>query len=196
MSEHNFFSYDLLSDNFFAINLFVLAMIAGLMLTMLALFSSGILFYANRKGYNLPFKSYWPLFSVNCLSWVVIVLVMFSVQDKVFSVFVLGICAYMTIHYSIFIFGDLKRKVVSLALLLVISIGLVFIVPSKSSMVFGNGLRAFGVGGSINVLIYDESTPEGYPAELLMVTPNTIYFKVENKTGFVPIEKLNRFMEQ
>jgi hypothetical protein len=56
MSENDFFSYDLLSDSFFAINLFVLAMIAGLMVTMLAIFSSGFLFYANKKGYDVPFK--------------------------------------------------------------------------------------------------------------------------------------------
>ncbi len=195
MSENDFFSYDLLSDSFFAINLFVLAMIAGLMVTMLAIFSSGILFYANKKGYDVPFKSYWPLFLVNCLFALLFILIIFGVQDKSFPFFVLGICAYMAIHYSIFIFGDLKTKIISLTLLLIISIGFVFTQPSASSKVFGNGLRAFGVGGNIPVVIYDESTPKGYEAKLLMATPTVIYFKIKDKTGFVPMDKLNRIME-
>lgn len=196
MSENDFFSYDLISDNFSAVNLFVLAMVAGLMITMLALFSSGVLFYANKKGHKVSFSSYWPLFIINLFFIIMIGYLIYCAKEKVFPIFMVCVCAYMAIHYAIFLFGKLKTKVLSLCTLSVLSIAFVFTQPELAANLFGNGLRVFGVGGLISVSISDETQEEPYEAKLLLVTPSMLFFKENGKTGSVPIDKLNKIIEK
>lgn len=197
MSEHDFFSYDLLSDSFFAINIFVMTMVAGLMVTMFGMFSSILIYFANRlNGHDIPLKTYWPLLLLNSIFWLSLIPILFKVEDKTFPLSIFAICAFLAVHYSVFIFSNLKIKIILLMTLLILTIGFVFTQPGLSSKVFGNGLRAFGVGGNVSITIYDELSPEGYDAKLLFVTPTTIYFTINNKTGFVPIDKLNRVIEK
>lgn len=196
MSENDFFSYELISDSFFAVNLFVVAMVAGLMVTMFALFSSGVLFYANKKGHNVPLRSYWPLTVVNILFIVFIGYLIYSAKEKMFPIFVVIVCAYMATHYAVFLFGKLKTKVLSLFALLVLSIGFVFTQPALTANLFGNGLRVFGVGGYTPVLISDETREDPYEAKLLLVTPSILFFKENEKTGFVPIDKINKVIRK
>lgn len=47
MAVNDFFSYEIVSDSFFAVNIFVMTMVSGLMLTMFAVFGAAIIAFSN-----------------------------------------------------------------------------------------------------------------------------------------------------
>ncbi|WP_374972400.1 hypothetical protein [Spongiibacter marinus] len=196
MSEYDFFSYELVSTSFFAVTIFMQAAIAGLMITAFGLFSSFVCWAASRRGIGIGVREYWPIIVVNAFMFLLFVVGLLAARDKVFPLSVLAICAGISAFYIVLLTGTLKAKVYSIVLLFVLSIGGAFFYPSVSSGIFSNGLRVFGIGGKTPVTIYDEASPSGFMASLVLVTPSTVYFLVDDKPGFVPVSKLLRVERQ
>ncbi|WP_375748579.1 hypothetical protein [Vibrio sp. HN007] len=198
MAVNDFFSYELVSESLFAVNIFVMTMIAGLMLTMFAVFGSAIFAFSNFASGEkkfAPLSAYWPLLLINIIFGFIVAYPIIFTEDKTFPLFVLAISAYLAVHYTLFLFGTLKLKLLSLGVLLLLSIGGTFSQQELSSRVFANGLRAFGVGGSIPMTLYDDVTPKGSEVEVLLITPKAVYFKQNNATGLIPIDKVKKLVQ-
>lgn len=198
MAVNDFFSYEIVSESLFAVNIFIMTMIAGLMLTMFAVFGSAIFAFSNFASGEkklAPFSVYWPLFLMNLIFGFIVIYPIIFTEDKTFPLFVLAISAYLALHYTLFLFGTPRTKVLSLGALLLISIGGTFFQQELSSRVFANGLRAFGVGGSIPMTLYDDVTPKGSKIEVLLITPKAVYFKQDNATGLIPIDKVKKLVQ-
>jgi len=207
MAELNFFSYDLVSDSFFAVNIFVITMLAGLVLAALGMFSSGIFWYANREtrksvndckdnNHSSSWKNYAPFLTLNILFITLMAILTFLSSDRIFPIFVTLICAYMTAHYALFLFGSGKTKVFVTLLLVISSVIAIFGASEQSSKLFGIGLKAFGAGGQIDVLIYDETNLKPFEAKLLLITPTNLYFTKDDKSGFIPVSRLRKMIEK
>lgn len=194
MAEYDFFSYDLASTSFFAAILFMQAAIAGLMVATFGLFSAPLCWYANKKGYKIGFKEYWPFIVMNLVSWSVIGLNFALAWPNItFVVSMLAICVVIAaFFYANFFTGNVKVKILAIGGLLVFTVGGSFFAPNVTSGVFSNGLRVFGVGGNIPVVIRDKASPNGFEASLVLVSPSTVFYTVEGEPGFVPISKLLR----
>lgn len=192
MAEYDFFSYELVSTRFFAVTLFMQAAIAGLMFATFGLFSAPVCWWASKKGFNISPREYWPLIVVNLSFFTLLVLVVLVARDQAFAIAVFVICAGIAAFYAVFLTGALKSKALAVGGLFVFTVGGAFFAPGVTSGIFSNGLRTFGVGGSIPVVIYDEATPKGFDASLILVTPSTLYFAVSGEPGFIPVSKLLR----
>ncbi|WP_434567881.1 hypothetical protein QFW85_20125 [Vibrio chagasii] len=198
MAVNDFFSYEIVSDSFFAVNIFIMTMVSGLMLTMFAVFGAAIIAFSNYvRGENklAPFSTYWPLLGINLIFGFMIVYPITIAEDKTFPLFILSISAYLALHYTLFLSGTPKIKIFSLIALLLLSTGGIFFKQELSSRVFENGLRAFGVGGSVTMKLYDDITPVGSKVEVLLITPKAVYFRKDNATGFVPIDRVKRLVQ-
>lgn len=192
MAEYDFFSYELVSTSFFAVILFMQAAIAGLIFAAFGLFSAPLCWYASRRGFNISSKEYWPLILVNVLFFAVLVLVALVANEIGFAFAVFLICAGIAVFYAVFLTGGLKLKTIAVAGLFVFTLGGSFLAPSVASGIFSSGLRVFGVGGNIPVVIRDEASPNGFEANLVLVTPTSVYFMFKDQPGFVPLSKLLR----
>lgn len=198
MAVNDFFSYEIISDSLFAVNLFIMTMIAGLMITTVAVFGSLVLLmsnYVGNKRNKTPFSSYWFLAVINFMMAFIVFYPVVSSEDKSFPIFVLLICMYLALHYSVFLFGKFKLKVLSLFFLFVLAIGVTFTAQDLSARVFANGLKAFQVGGSVKMKLYDEVEPKGEEVEVLLITPKAVYYKKDGATGLVPFDKVKKLIE-
>lgn len=194
MAVNDFFSYEMLSDSYFAVNIFTLAMVAGLLLTTFALFSAPIYAfsdYPKGKKKLKPLSEYWLLLTLNILFLGLFIFLFIYVEDKTFPAFVLSITVYLALHYTVFLFGNFKAKFYSTTALLIISMSGIYFTPDLSAKIFGNGLRVFGAGG-VESILYDEVNTKGVKVELLLITPKSVYFKVNGATNFVPLDKVKQ----
>ncbi|TOG65996.1 hypothetical protein CGG86_20085 [Vibrio parahaemolyticus] len=198
MAVNDFFSYEIVSESLFAVNIFIMTMVAGLMLTMFAVFGSIIFMFSHivsKENKIAPLSTYWPLLILNLFFGFLVIYPIINTEEKTFPLFVLAISAYLAVHYTLFLFGTARTKVLSLGALLLLSIGGTFYKQELSSRVFENGLRAFGVGGSISMTLYDDVTPKGSKVKVLLITPKAVYFKQDNATGLIPIDKVKKLVQ-
>jgi hypothetical protein len=196
MAVNNFFSYDLMAGNFFAVSLFVLAMIFGLLLSSFALFSSVIAIYASLRKKNVSFKDYWPLLLINLAFIVFFILIIISSEAPGFPIFVLIVCFSIALYYAVLLFENLKWKIIAMVVLLIGTFIGIFGASNFSADLLSNGLKVFGVGGKIEVVIYDEVSIKPFEAKLLLVTPTNLYFVKDKKSGFIPLSRVKKMVEK
>lgn len=192
MAHHQFFSYDFFSEGVFGMKLFVLAMVVGLLITSFALFGSGILLYARRKGADVSWYVIGVTAFINLLFIVMIGFALFDPKAQEFAFFMLIVTLYLAIHFSVFFFAKLKTKVMLLVALFFVTFGLVATQPDSSAKLLGNGLRTFGVGGEIPIeILSNDGIAKG---KLILLTPKYIYFKEEPNgvLAFQALDKVNK----
>lgn len=189
MGHYRFFSYDFFAEGVFGMKLFVLAMVVGLVITSFALFGSGILFYARRKGADIPWYMVGGAGFINLLCLVLVGASLFNPDGRVFVLFVLVVTLYLAVHFGVFFFARLKAKVILLVSLFLVAFGLVASQPALSAKLLGNGLRTFGVGGEIPIEVISEDGT--VKAKLILLTPKYVYF-IENENDVLAFQALDK----
>ncbi|MDF4346036.1 hypothetical protein P3386_24665, partial [Vibrio parahaemolyticus] len=114
MAVNAFFSYEIVSESLFAVNIFIMTMVAGLMLTMFAVFGSIIFMFSHivsKENKIAPLSTYWPLLILNLFFGFLVIYPIINTEEKTFPLFVLAISAYLAVHYTLFLFGTARTKV-------------------------------------------------------------------------------------
>ncbi len=189
MAHYRFFSYDFFAEGVFGMKLFVLAMLVGLVITSFGLFGSGILFYAKRRGTDVPWYMVGGVGLLNLLFLLLFGLTLFNPEGRVFVLFVLVVTFYLAVHFGVFFFAKLKAKVFLLVALFFVAFGLVAAQPELSAKLLGSGLRTFGVGGEIPIEVISEDG--SVKAKLILLTPKYVYF-IESDGGALSFQALDK----
>jgi len=192
MAHYRFFSYDFFAEGLFGMKLFVLAMVFGLLITSFALFGSGILLYAKRKGADVSWYMVGGAGFLNLLFLLLVAISLLNPKGREFVLFVLVVALYLAVHFGVFFFARLKAKVLLLVALFFVAFGLVASQPALSAKLLGNGLRTFGVGGEIPIEVVSEDGV--VKAKLILLTPKYVYFLEEENDvlAFQALDKVKK----
>ena len=88
--------------------LFVLAMVIGLVITTFALFGSGILLYAKRKGSDIPWYVLAVAAFLNLLFLALVATRLFNPAGRDFALFVILVALYLAVYFGVFFFARIK----------------------------------------------------------------------------------------
>lgn len=172
--------------------LFVLAMVIGLVITTFALFGSGILLYAKRKGSDIPWYVLAVAAFLNLLFLALVATSLFNPAGRDFALFVILVALYLAVYFGVFFFARMKAKVLLIVSLFFVTFGVIAASPDSSAKLLGNGLRTFGVGGEIPIEVFsDDGVVTG---KLILLTPKYVYFKEEpaGQLSFQALDKVKK----
>lgn len=192
MAHHRFFSYDFFAEGVFGMKLFVLAMVIGLVITTFALFGSGILLYAKRKGSDIPWYVLAVAAFLNLLFLALVATRLFNPAGRDFALFVILVALYLAVYFGVFFFARIKAKVLLIVSLFFVTFGVIAASPDSSAKLLGNGLRTFGVGGEMPIEVFsDDGVVTG---KLILLTPKYVYFKEEpaGQLSFQALDKVKK----
>lgn len=192
MAHHRFFSYDFFAEGVFGMKLFVLATIIGLVITTFALFGSGILLYAKKKGSNIPWHILAVAAFLNLLFLALVATSLFNPAGRDFTLLIIFTTLYLAIYFGVFFFARIKAKILLIISLFFVTFGVIAASPDSSAKLLGNGLRTFGVGGEIPIEVFSDE--EVITGKLILLTPKYIYFKEEpvGQLSFQALDKVKK----
>ena len=192
MTKNSFFSYDIISENFFAVSItttFLMVMLGFLSLAMWGwigykvLVSKGIL--NSEKGISIPFLV------MNGFFIIIMILQCFIVSNRNIIVSASLLSLVLIIYYSYYFSADFKIRVVMIGFLGGLSAFFIFVYGDFSSAFFGKALNMFGLGGERRVsVVFNERSYESHVGKLLLLTPDFIYFIENGRTIIVPMQSV------
>lgn len=192
MTKNSFFSYDIISDNFFAVSItttFLMAMLGFFSLAMWGwvgyrvLVSKGIL--NSEKGVSIT------LLVMNIFFILIMILQCFiaSNRNMVLSASLLSLG--LIVFYSYYLSSGFKTRIVMIGFLGSLSAFFIFVYGDFSAAFFGKALNMFGLGGERRVsVIFNDRSYESHMGKLLLLTPNFIYFVENGRTIIVPMQSV------
>lgn len=192
MTKNSFFSYDIISENFFAVSItttFLMAMLGFFSLAMWGwvgykvLVSKGILNY--EKGASIT------LLAMNIFFILIMILQCFIASNRniVFSASLLSLA--LVIFYSYYLSSGFKTRLVMIGFLGSLSAFFIFVYGDFSAAFFGKALNMFGLGGERRVsVIFNDRSYESHVGKLLLLTPDFIYFVENGRTIIVPMQSV------
>ncbi|KAJ9430782.1 hypothetical protein PMI39_020035 [Pantoea sp. YR343] len=189
MTKNSFFSYDIISENFFAVSItttFLMAMLGFLSLAMWGwigyriLVSKGII--NSEKGVSIP------LMVMNGFFIIIMILQCFIVSNRNIILSASFLSLVLIIYYSYYFSASFKVKLVMIGFLGGLSAFFIFVYGDFSSAFFGKALNMFGLGGERRVsVIFNDRSYENHIGKLLLLTPEFIYFVENGRTIIVPM---------
>lgn len=192
MTKNTFFSYDIISENFFAVSItttFLMAMLGFLSLAMWGwigyriLSSKSILNY--EKGVSIS------LLIMNGFFIVIMILQCFVVSDRNIILSASFLSLALIIYYSYYFSASFKVRLVMIGFLGGLSAFFIFVYGDFSAAFFGKALNMFGLGGERRVsVIFNDRSYESHVGKLLLLTPNFIYFIENGRTIVVPMQSV------
>lgn len=192
MTKNSFFSYDIISENFFAVSItttFLMAMLGFFSLAMWGwigyriLVSKGIL--NSEKGVSIPFLV------MNGFFITIMILQCFIVSNRNIILSASFLSLALIIYYSYYFSASLKVRLVMIGFLGSLSAFFIFVYGDFSSAFFGKALNMFGLGGERRVsVIYNDRSYESHVGKLLLLTPDFIYFVENGRTIIVPMQSV------
>ncbi|KNC17581.1 hypothetical protein AC790_01015 [Pantoea sp. RIT-PI-b] len=195
MAKNGFFSYELITENFFVVSLST-----GVTFLVLAAFSImcwGALayFFLLKKKVIKRSSFMWAVIIctvfMQILMWLTIAtsnnpMVLLTVY---FSSLVLGMfyCFYFT--------SDLKAKIFWVAALTVMTSYLQLTAGEYASDLFGKSLKKFGIGGGIQVdIILIDKNYKVQKGTMTLMTPDFVYMKSKNGAEVIPMVNVRQII--
>jgi len=192
MTKNSFFSYDIISDNFFAVSItttFLMAMLGFFSLAMWGwigyriLVSKGAL--NSEKGVSITFL----IMNVFFILIMVLQCLIASNRNVVLSASLLSLS--LIIYYSYYFSSNFKVRLVMIGFLGGLSAFFIFVYGDFSAAFFGKALNMFGLGGERRVsVIFNDKNYESHVGKLLLLTPDFIYFVENDRTIIVPMQSV------
>lgn len=196
MARNGFFSYELISENFFVVSL-----TSGLTFLMLAGFSvilwSGVGYFILKKGNAISYShSLWFLFLVSILFQILVLSYIVLAENKVTFVFIYLSSLVLCIFYCCYFISPLKGKLFLIAGLTAVTVYLQVVLGDYSSQVFGKSLKIFGIGGGSNVsLIFKDKNYDKKTGRLTLLTPDFVYLKTSLGSEIIPMDNLRQIIK-
>lgn len=192
MSKNFFFSYDIISENFFAVSItttFLMAMLGFFSLAMWGWIGYKILV---SKGVINPEKgASITLLVMNVFFIFIMILQCFIASNRNIALSASFLSLALIIYYSYYFSSTFKVKLVMIGFLVGLSAFFIFACGDFSSAFFGKALNMFGLGGERRVsVIFNDRSYERHIGKLLLLTPDFIYFIENDRTIVVPMQSV------
>ena len=206
MNDHNFFSYDFFIEGVFGMKIFfittVLLLLVGAFILwfipLVVLGRKNVVIASKIWGDNKFF--FMILGGCTLFLWFVIGLSIHNAfteteidSDKLANlIFGLTIMFFLAVHLLTFLYSA-KHQVISSIVLLIITIASVLMIPKQVSIQINSGLKAFGVGGNLPVVIKVNNSEKTIEGNLKLITPKNIYYSPkgnDNVTATYPIANI------
>ncbi|MXP60192.1 hypothetical protein [Pantoea sp. Taur] len=192
MTKNSFFSYDIISENFFAVSItttFLMAMLGFFSLALWGwvgykiLVSKGIL--NHEKGASIT------LLVVNAFFIFIIILQCFIASNRNIALSASFLSLALIIYYSYYFSSSFRVRLVMIGFLGGLSAFFIFVYGDFSAAFFGKALNMFGLGGERRVsVIFNDRSYESHDGKLLLLTPDFIYYVENDRTIVVPMQSV------
>ena len=183
MAEHNFFSYDFISEGIFGMKLFFLTTTAMLIVTSLSLFNPVLIIVARKKHKKLHWGFVVAGILLSAISWLVVAINIIQSENLTRILFLIGICVALIVHMSVLAFCMARQQLISLGATSFFVIYLSLMNPTQAAQAMSTGLRVYGSGGDLPITIYSSNSGAVTSGKLLLITPNTIRFIPDDNSG-------------
>lgn len=178
MMINGFFSYDIISDNFFAINISTILLVALLGFLSLVMWSSlGYLILLKRGAIKKDKRSRNLLILLNFAFGGLLILRLFLGGDTLIIILSAAISLALMIFYCFYYTVNLKFRLIMIVALSGLTAFLIFVYGAYSAPIFGKALYLFGIGGGRQInIVYVDKSYEAHPGRLILLTPDFIYY--------------------
>ncbi|MBD9660962.1 hypothetical protein [Pantoea sp. PNT03] len=196
MARNGFFSYELISENFFVVSL-----TSGLTFLMLAGFSvilwSGLGYFILKRNDAISYvHSLWFLFSISVLFQILFLGYMLFSESRMMSVSIYLSSLVLCIFYCCYFTSELKGKIFLIAGLTVVTVYFHMVLGDYSSQIFGKSLKIFGIGGGSNVsLVFKDKNYDRKIGRLTLLTPDFVYLNTSLGSEIIPMNNLRQIIK-
>lgn len=190
MGHYGFFSYDFFSEGVFGLKVFFFLTSIFMLVTSLALFWWVIPIIEKWKKGNFKLLSFIGILIVNLLFAATLFLSSSEKFDLFRIVYVCAISFFVSIHIAFLLHAKPKEQLHSLIALIFIIIFMSLHLREQASSVLANGLKAYGVGGGIEISLMPKMLTENeIIGKLILLSPNNIYIKLDSTGNISTIDR-------
>ncbi|EOV0854521.1 hypothetical protein ACOKV8_004639 [Vibrio parahaemolyticus] len=180
MAEYNFFSYDFFLEGVFGMKWFFLTTVLFLIVTASILYSPMIFWFLYKKR-NLTIWPLWIIYSLLSVGfWAYASILIYSDVNPARVIFVAAICLFVAIHMIVLTCYSAKAQFISIAALIVAIVYSSLNYSAQVAEVVSIGLKAFGVGGELPIVVKGEKNEFEVSGKLKLITPQNIYMVDES----------------
>lgn len=188
MAKNGFFSYELITDNFFVVSLST-----GVTFLILAAFSvmcwGALAYLILLKKKAIKRSSFmWVAITCTVLMQILMWLTIATSSNSIILLTVYFSSLVLGMFYFFYFTSDLKAKIFWIAALTVMTSYLQLTAGEYASDLFGKSLKKFGIGGGIPVnLILIDKNYEVQEGNMTLLTPDFVYLKTRNGAEVIPM---------
>ncbi|MDO8291770.1 MAG: hypothetical protein Q7T29_02705 [Gallionella sp.] len=190
MGYHGFFSYDFFSEGVFGLNVFFFLTSIFVLITSMALFWWVVPLVEKWKKGKFKVLPFIGIVLFN-LFFVIIVIGTFPRNGDFFRVaYICAIGLFVSLHIAFLLHAKPKEQLISLIVLILIITFLSLHLREQASSVLSIGLKAYGVGGDIEVVLAPKLiAEEQLNGKLILLSPKHIYIKLEGSDDISTIDR-------
>ncbi|AOY46081.1 hypothetical protein ACPF3S_002825 [Vibrio cholerae] len=185
MAEYNFFSYDFFLEGVFGMKWFFLTTVLFLIVTASILYSPMIFWFLYKKR-NLTMWPLWLMYGLFFVGfWVYAGILIYSDVNPARVIFVAAICLFVAIHVIVLTCYSAKAQFISMAALIFAIVYSSLNYSAQVAEVVSIGLKAFGVGGDLPIVVKGGKNDFEVSGKLKLITPQNIYMVNESGSNLL-----------
>lgn len=185
MAEYDFFSYDFFLEGIFGMKWFFFTTVLFLIITASVLYSP-IIFWFLYKKRNLTIWPLWIVYGLLSIGfWVYAGILIYSDVNPARIIFVAAICLFVAIHMMVLTCYSSRAQFISMAALIFAIVYSSLNHSAQVAEVVSIGLKAFGVGGDLPIVVRGEKNDFEVPGKLKLITPQNIYMVDESGSNLL-----------
>ncbi len=190
MGHHGFFSYDFFSEGLFGLKVFFFLTSIFVLMTSLALFWWVVPLVEKWKKDNFKTLPFIGIVLFN-LFFITILFVTFPEDGDIFRVaYLCAIGLFISTHIAFLLHAKPNEQLRSLITVMFIITFMSLHLREQASAVLANGLKIYGVGGSIEVSLVPKMLADNeLKGRLILLSPKHIYIKLDNSNNVSTVDR-------
>jgi len=183
MAEYNFFSYDFFLEGVFGMKWFFITTIIFLVVTASVFYSPMIFLFLYKKR-NVVVWPLWIIYGIlSVVFWGYAGNLVFSGSSPERVIFLVAICFVISVHLVTLTCYDAKTQFFSMGSLIVVIVFSSFNYSRQVAEIVSIGLKSFGVGGDLSVVVKDDKSGAESSGKLKLITPQNIYMIADDSNN-------------
>jgi hypothetical protein len=190
MGHYGFFSYDFFSEGVFGLKVFFFLTAIFVLIASLAVFwwvIPLVEWWKKKRFKVLPFIG----IAIFNLFFTILVIAVFPKNGDLFKLaYVFGIGVFISFHVAFLLHAKPNEQFRTLVAVIFITTFMSLHLREQAAANLANGLKAFGVGGGIDVALVPKAIEENtLKGKLILLSPKHIYIKFEGSVGVSIIDR-------